>query len=198
MTRVDGEVSIAFASAPRRAVAEALGTAFLLAAVVGSGIMAERLAGGNVAIALLANTLATGAMLVVLILTFGSEAELSRLAGDWEMTRLAEIWNNLPGVTPLTRFKDRKTAIRRIWKAIHGAKLIEDTQKTGVMRGVVRAKRLVPESNPAGKGTKTEQIIALLRAPSGASMKSIMIATGWQVHSVRGFVSAQQIGRAHV
>jgi glycerol uptake facilitator-like aquaporin len=52
-----------------RAVAEFLGTAFLLAAVVGSGIMGERLAGGNVAIALLANTLATGAILVVLILT---------------------------------------------------------------------------------------------------------------------------------
>jgi glycerol uptake facilitator-like aquaporin len=55
----------------RRAVAEALGTALLLAAVVGSGIMGERLAGGNVAIALLANTIATGAMLVALILTFG-------------------------------------------------------------------------------------------------------------------------------
>ncbi len=54
----------------RRAVAEAFGTAFLLAAVVGSGIMGERLAGGNVAIALLANTLATGAPLVALILTF--------------------------------------------------------------------------------------------------------------------------------
>jgi glycerol uptake facilitator-like aquaporin len=55
----------------RRAVAEALGTAFLLAAVIGSGIMGERLAGGNVAIALLANTLATGAALVALILAFG-------------------------------------------------------------------------------------------------------------------------------
>jgi glycerol uptake facilitator-like aquaporin len=55
----------------KRAVAEAIGTAFLLAAVVGSGIMAERLAGGNVAIALLANTIATGAALVALILTFG-------------------------------------------------------------------------------------------------------------------------------
>src|SRR3981081_249217 len=54
-----------------RVVAEFLGTAFLLAAVVGSGIMGERLAGGNVAIALLANTLATGAALVALILTFG-------------------------------------------------------------------------------------------------------------------------------
>ncbi|HEX3594959.1 MAG TPA: MIP/aquaporin family protein [Polyangiaceae bacterium] len=56
----------------RRAVAEALGTAFLLAVVIGSGIMGERLAGGNAAIALLANTLATGAGLVTLILTFGS------------------------------------------------------------------------------------------------------------------------------
>ena len=55
----------------RRAVAEALGTAFLLAAVVGSGIMGERLSGGNVAIALLANTIATGAALVALILTLG-------------------------------------------------------------------------------------------------------------------------------
>jgi glycerol uptake facilitator-like aquaporin len=55
----------------RRLTAEALGTAFLLAAVVGSGIMGERLAGGNVAIALLANTIATGAALVVLISIFG-------------------------------------------------------------------------------------------------------------------------------
>jgi glycerol uptake facilitator-like aquaporin len=55
----------------RRAVAEALGTALLLAAVVGSGIMGERLAGGNLAITLLANTLATGAALAALILTFG-------------------------------------------------------------------------------------------------------------------------------
>lgn len=55
----------------RRLVAEALGSALLLAVVVGSGIMGERLAGGNVAIALLGNTLATGAALVVLIGVFG-------------------------------------------------------------------------------------------------------------------------------
>ena len=55
----------------KRAVAEFVGTAFLLATVVGSGIMGEHLAGGNVAIALLANTIATGAGLVALILTFG-------------------------------------------------------------------------------------------------------------------------------
>ena len=56
----------------RRLTGELLGTALLLAAVVGSGIMGERLSGGNVAIALLANTLATGAMLVTLIFTFGA------------------------------------------------------------------------------------------------------------------------------
>ena len=57
--------------AVRKVFAEALGTALLLAIVIGSGIMGERLAGGNVAVALLANTLATGAALVALILTFG-------------------------------------------------------------------------------------------------------------------------------
>jgi len=59
-------------SSSRRLVAEFVGTALLLAAIVGSGIMGDRLSGGNVAIALLANTLATGASLVALILTFGS------------------------------------------------------------------------------------------------------------------------------
>jgi glycerol uptake facilitator-like aquaporin len=59
-------------SALQRAVGEGLGTALLVAAVVGSGIMGEQLAGGNAAIALLANTIATGAALVALILTFGA------------------------------------------------------------------------------------------------------------------------------
>jgi glycerol uptake facilitator-like aquaporin len=57
--------------APRALAAEGLGTAFLLATVVGSGIMAERLSGGNGALALLGNTIPTGAILVVLILVFG-------------------------------------------------------------------------------------------------------------------------------
>jgi glycerol uptake facilitator-like aquaporin len=59
------------ATLARRATAEAVGTAILLAGVVGSGIMAERLAGGNVALALLANALATGGVLVAIILAFG-------------------------------------------------------------------------------------------------------------------------------
>jgi glycerol uptake facilitator-like aquaporin len=58
-------------SLSKRITAEAVGTALLLAVIIGSGIMGERLAGGNVAIALLANTLATGTGLIALILTFG-------------------------------------------------------------------------------------------------------------------------------
>src|SRR6185369_6738081 len=61
---------VAAADLGRRVAAEALGSAFLLATVVGSGIMGERLAGGNVAIALLANSIATGAALYALILVF--------------------------------------------------------------------------------------------------------------------------------
>lgn len=63
--------SPSLSSSLRRLFSEALGTFFLLATVVGSGIMAETLAGGNVALALLGNTIPTGAILVVLILVFG-------------------------------------------------------------------------------------------------------------------------------
>jgi glycerol uptake facilitator-like aquaporin len=77
----------------RRLVAEGLGTAMLLAVVVGSGIMAERLAGGNVAIALLANAVATGAGLVALILMFGTVSG----AHFNPVVTLSEAWQrNLP------------------------------------------------------------------------------------------------------
>lgn len=83
----------------RRIAAEALGTGFLLAAVVGSGIMGERLAGGNVAIALLANTLATGAMLVALILTLGpiSGAHFNPAVTIADASQGGLSWREVPG-----------------------------------------------------------------------------------------------------
>lgn len=76
-------------SLARRAVAEALATALLVAAVIGSGIMAQRLAGPDVALALLANTIATGGALVALILTFGpiSGAHMNPVVTLWAALR---------------------------------------------------------------------------------------------------------------
>ena len=86
------------ASLARRFTAEAIGTALLLAAVVGSGIMGERLAGGNVAIALLANTFATGAALVALILTFGpiSGAHLNPAVTLADASQHGLPWSEVP------------------------------------------------------------------------------------------------------
>src|SRR5579862_4308038 len=81
-----------------RMTAEFVGTAFLLAAVVGSGIMGERLSGGNVAIALLANTIATGAALVVLIFTFGpiSGAHFNPAVTIADATQGGIAWRHVP------------------------------------------------------------------------------------------------------
>jgi glycerol uptake facilitator-like aquaporin len=86
-------------SLARRVVAEGIGTALLLAAVVGSGIMGDRLAGGNVAIALLANTIATAATLVALILTFGpiSGAHFNPAVTLADASQGGLRWSDVPG-----------------------------------------------------------------------------------------------------
>jgi glycerol uptake facilitator-like aquaporin len=83
----------------RRVAAEAVGTALLLAAVVGSGIMGERLAAGDIAIALLANTVATGAALVALILAFGpiSGAHFNPAVTLVDAWRGGIVWRHVPG-----------------------------------------------------------------------------------------------------
>ncbi len=84
---------------PQRLTAEALGSAFLLAAVVGSGIMAERLSAGNVSLALLENTIATGAALIALILTFGpiSGAHFNPAVTLAAATQRGLPWKMVPG-----------------------------------------------------------------------------------------------------
>ena len=86
----------------RRIAAETLGTAFLLAAVVGSGIMGERLADGNIAIAVLANTLATGATLIALILTFGpiSGAHFNPAVTLADASQGGICWSDAPAYIP--------------------------------------------------------------------------------------------------
>src|SRR5438552_6402343 len=86
-------------TAGRKFAAEALGTTILLAAVVGSGIMGERLSGGNVAVALLANAVATGAMLVAIIFAFSgiSGAHFNPVVTLAEASRGGLPWSEVPG-----------------------------------------------------------------------------------------------------
>jgi glycerol uptake facilitator-like aquaporin len=90
----------------RIVVAEFVGTAFLLAAVVGSGIMGERLAGGNVAVALLANAIATGAALVALILAFGpvSGAHLNPVVTLAAASQGGVRWSDVPAYVAAQMF----------------------------------------------------------------------------------------------
>ena len=101
---------------------------------------------------------------------FTSENELAKLAAQWPAKRLVEIWNGMPGVRKVAKFRDRKTAVRRLW---------------------TKAQELQTKSTAVRDGTKAARVIALLREPSGATIKAIMAITGWQSHSVRGFISAQ-------
>jgi hypothetical protein len=102
--------------------------------------------------------------------SFATERDLSKLAAHWPARHLVDIWNHLPNVNAVTRFTDRRTAVRRIWAKIQ---------------------EIEPREKPPAPATKVEQIVALLKGPSGASLRAIMELTGWQPHSVRGFISAQ-------
>jgi hypothetical protein len=148
---------------------------------------------------------------------FRGEEGLAELAVSWPAFRLVEIWNSLPGVSPVKKFKDRQTAVGRIWKAIqtlgHATAVEEEPepvpnmvtatlvglQTTDVASQGARAKnratraKQVPEAGTKGKkgrpGSKAESIFALMKQPGGTTLKTIMEATRWQAHSVRGFIS---------
>jgi uncharacterized protein DUF3489 len=125
--------------------------------------------------------------------TFSSVQELARLAVRWPVARLVEVWNSLPGVQPVQRFTSRKVAVTRVWNAIQHLTAEGDAQgrRVGPKRSTARNKASHGARPAARQNSKTAQVIALLRQPSGTSLKAIMYATGWQAHSVRGFISGQ-------
>jgi hypothetical protein len=123
---------------------------------------------------------------------FSSGNELTRLAAKWPASRLTEIWNTLPGVTRVKKFKDRKAAVSRIWQAIQG--LVPDSGAHVPRVGLKKAGPGTPATKGrkapvARDGSKKAQVLDLLQRPGGASLKKLMAMTGWQAHSVRGFIS---------
>jgi hypothetical protein len=126
---------------------------------------------------------------------FATERQLERLTASWPVSQLVDMWNGLPGVKRVRKFTDRKTAVRRIWKAIQRLGVGSD-RKGAIGSGLHHSSASRAPNKSAARGTgppatKADQIIALLKRPSGATLKSIMADTGWQAHSVRGFISGQ-------
>jgi uncharacterized protein DUF3489 len=123
---------------------------------------------------------------------FSSAKELGRLAANWPGSRLVEVWNSLPGQKPVKKFTNRKAAVTRIWAAIQSVGPDGGAQAARVATKKAKSgKRASRTEKPATArdGSKTSQILELLKRPGGATLQELMKVSGWQAHSVRGFVS---------
>ena len=115
---------------------------------------------------------------------FSTIDELTEMTHAWPMARLVAVWNGLPGVTAVRRFTDRDTAVARIWKTLQNA-----AESTKVSRPARDKSRSGSKKTFARDGTKKARILILLNRPKGATLEELMRATGWQTHSIRGFIS---------
>src|SRR5205807_2436268 len=131
---------------------------------------------------------------------------LAKVSTDWPLSRFVEIWNGIPGQTPVKKFQDRKKAVARIWAAIQP--LAGNGQPTETAAGpepprkagkpAKKGKTAKPATKVSGKAAsvkasdrsnKKAEVIAMMTRAKGATLAEIMEATGWQKHTVRGFVS---------
>ncbi len=148
---------------------------------------------------------------------FSRQEELEQLAQSWSpagtrgrgSSKLLELWNSLPGVAPVKKFTDRKTALGRIWKAAQAltpagapsgrqtraavAQGAPDAPKAkGPKKKATRRQKAAPAqkgAKQAREGSKKAKVLGLLRRPGGAALTEIAKATGWHAHTVRGFIS---------
>ena len=134
---------------------------------------------------------------------FASEAGLASLAAAWPTARLIEIWNSLPGVIAVTKFKDRKTAVARIWKAIQSldnapaaapkaaqAAHAAPAEVTAQARRAKKAPKVATKATATRAGSKTSRVIEMLKREGGATLQEIMTGMGWQSHTTRALMSA--------
>jgi hypothetical protein len=135
---------------------------------------------------------------------FSSAEQLAKLTAEWPVSRLVETWNSFAGVAPfddlkpVKKFTDRKAAVARIWKAIQRLSPDAAPEATHVARKTFRSKKSpakAPRRAQTQKGAtesrtnKKAEVIALMKRAKGATMAEIVETTGWQKHTVRGFVS---------
>jgi hypothetical protein len=136
--------------------------------------------------------------------SFSSAKELAKLMAEWPVSRLVETWNSFAGVAPfdelkpVKKFTSRGAAVARIWKAI--ARLSPDVAQPAadVAPTKNKSKKSPPKASRRARAQKSAaearsnkkaEVIAMMKRAKGATLAEITEATGWQKHTVRGFVS---------
>ena len=120
---------------------------------------------------------------------FTSEKELAALVADWPGMRLVDVWNGIPGLTRIKRFTNRPVATARIWRAVQSLVPAESSGDVVHKHGASRKPTRKEHTQKGRKKTKQAQVLALLKRSGGATLQHLMRTTGWQAHSVRGFLS---------
>jgi hypothetical protein len=138
------------------------------------------------------------------LIHFDSQSTLAKVSADWPLSRFVEIWNSIPGQSPVKKFQDRKKAIARVWAAIQplagngqpdeaAAAKPEPPRKGGKPAKKAKAAKKAPgkptDDKASDRSNKKAEVIAMMKRAKGATLAEIMEATGWQKHTVRGFVS---------
>ena len=119
------------------------------------------------------------------MLRFNSEREFAELAKQWPATRLVEIWDGITGVTPVRKFMSRSIAVERIWQAIRNLTPAGAEPKP---KETPRKAQAAKEA-AGGERSKKDTLIALLSNGAEATIDQLVTASGWQKHSIRGFLS---------
>jgi hypothetical protein len=125
---------------------------------------------------------------------FTTDSELAQLAAQWPAARLVEVWNSIPGLARVRKFTSRKTAVARIWKAAQS--LVSGPNAPGVRTKSAKSRKRPTskaKAQTARDGSKKADIIRLLERAKGVTLEELMEATGWQAHSVRGFISGTDV-----